>query len=86
MKQEESYQLYKTDLCGFCYRVRDFAEQNGIPLTLRDTMTDMEAFRELLQGGGKSTVPCLRSERGLEVRWMYESMDIIDYLSNQLES
>ena len=29
MKREESYQLYKTDLCGFCYRVRDFAEQNG---------------------------------------------------------
>ena len=86
MKQEESYQLYKTDLCGFCYRVRDFAEQNGIPLTLRDTMTDSEAFRELLQGGGKSTVPCLRIERGIEVSWMYESMDIIDYLSNQLES
>ena len=86
MKQEESYQLYKTDLCGFCYRVRDFAEQNGIPQTLRHTMTDMEAFRELLQGGGKSTVPCLRIERGIEVSWMYESMDIIDYLSNQLES
>ena len=49
-------------------------------------MTDMEAFRELLQGGGKSTVPCLRIERGIEVSWMYESMDIIDYLSNQLES
>ena len=86
MKKEESYQLYKTDLCGFCYRVRDFAEQNGISLTLRDTMTDMEAFRELLQGGGKSTVPCLRIESGEEVSWMYESMDIIDYLSGQLEN
>ena len=85
MKQEENYQLYKTDLCGFCYRVRGFAEQNGISLTLRDTITDKEAFRELLQGGGKSTVPCLRIESGEEVSWMYESMDIIDYLSGQLE-
>ena len=86
MKKKESYQLYKTDLCGFCYRVRDFAEQNGIPLTLRDTMTDMLAFRELLEGGGKGTVPCLRIESGEEVSWMYESMDIIDYLSGQLEN
>jgi len=83
MKEQESYQLFKTDLCGFCYRVRDFAEEKGISLTLRDTMTDMEAFRELLQGGGKSTVPCLKIQREKEVIWMYESLDIIDYLNEQ---
>jgi len=83
MKEQESYQLFKTDLCGFCYRVRDFAEEKGISLTLRDTMTDMEAFRELLQGGGRSTVPCLKIQREKEVIWMYESLDIIDYLSEQ---
>ena len=27
---EETYQLFKTDLCGFCYRVRAFLEQYGI--------------------------------------------------------
>jgi len=83
MKEQESYQLFKTDLCGFCYRVRDFAEEKGISLTLRDTMTDMEAFRELLQGGGRSTVPCLKIQREKEVIWMYESLDIIDYLKEQ---
>ena len=83
MKEQESYQLFKTDLCGFCYRVRDFAEEKGISLTLRDTMTDMEAFRELLQGGGRSTVPCLKIQREKEVIWMYESLDIIDYLNEQ---
>lgn len=83
MKERESYQLFKTDLCGFCYRVRDFAEEKGISLTLRDTMTDMEAFRELLQGGGRSTVPCLKIQREKEVIWMYESLDIIDYLNEQ---
>ncbi len=86
MKEHESYQLYKTDLCGFCYRVRDFAEEKGIPLTLRDTMTDVEAFRELLQGGGRSTVPCLKIQRKEEVIWMYESLDIIDYLNEQAAS
>ena len=83
MKEQESYQLFKTDLCGFCYRVRDFAEEKSISLTLRDTMTDMEAFRELLQGGGRSTVPCLKIQREKEVIWMYESLDIIDYLNEQ---
>ena len=83
MKEQESYQLFKTDLCGFCYRVRDFAEEKGISLTLRDTMTDKEAFRELLQGGGRSTVPCLKIQREKEVIWMYESLDIIDYLNEQ---
>ena len=83
MKEQESYQLFKTDLCGFCYRVRDFAEEKGISLTLRDTMTDMVAFRELLQGGGRSTVPCLKIQREKEVIWMYESLDIIDYLKEQ---
>ena len=83
MKEQESYQLFKTDLCGFCYRVRDFAEEKGISLTLRDTMTDMEAFRELLQGGGRSTVPCLKIQREKEVIWMYESLDIIDYLNEK---
>lgn len=36
---------------------------------------------ELVQGGGKGQVPCLRieTEQG-EVRWMYESDDIIKYI------
>ena len=83
MKEVETYQLFKTDLCGFCYRVRGFAEEKGIALTLRDTMTDREAFRELLQGGGRTTVPCLKIQRGEEVTWMYESLDIIDYLGER---
>ena len=52
MRQEESYQLFKTDICGFCYRVRNFLENNGIDVEMRDTMREPDAFRELLQGGG----------------------------------
>jgi len=61
---EESYQLFKTDLCGFCYRVRGFLEQNGIEVPMRDVNHDRAAFRELLQATGRTTVPCLRIQRG----------------------
>ena len=44
---------------------------------------EAEAFRELLQATGRTTVPCLRIERGDEVQWMFESMDIIRYLAAQ---
>lgn len=79
----ESYQLFKTDLCGFCYRVRGFMDDRGIEVPLRDVNSDAEAFRELLQATGRTTVPCLRIERGDEVQWMFESMDIIRYLAAQ---
>jgi glutathione S-transferase len=39
--------------------------------------------RELVEGGGRATVPCLRIERDGEVHWLYESRDIIDYLRRQ---
>jgi glutathione S-transferase len=77
----ESYQLFKTDLCGFCYRVRRFCDEQGIDLPLRDTNAEPEAFRELLKATGRTTVPCLRIQRGDTVEWMFESMDIMRYLA-----
>ncbi|MEQ8690403.1 MAG: glutathione S-transferase N-terminal domain-containing protein [Pseudomonadales bacterium] len=80
---DEEYQLFKTDLCGFCYRVRSFLAANNIEIPLRDVNQDREAFRELLSGGGRTTVPCLRIQRGDEVEWMFESQDIMRYLAEQ---
>lgn len=83
----ERYQLFKSDTCGFCYRVRAYVGQLGMDLPLRDINSDADAFRELLQGGGRSMVPCLRIERageqGTEVEWMYESLDIMRYLGDR---
>ena len=79
----EDYQLYKTDLCGFCYRVRHFLDANDIDIPLRDVNQDAAAFRELLSGGGRTTVPCLRIQRGEETQWMFESADIMRYLAAQ---
>ena len=76
----ESYQLYKTDLCGFCHRVRRFCASHDIELPVVDVNADRDAFRELLEATGRTTVPCLRIERGDDVEWMFESSDIMEYL------
>ncbi len=81
----ESYQLFKTDLCGFCYRVRHFLQGHGVDIPLRDVNQDPAAFKELLAGGGRTTVPCLRIQRGDEVEWMFESRDIMAYLAEKLK-
>ena len=83
MSASESYQLFKTDLCGFCYRVRAFLERNDIEVPLRDINRDEDAFRELLTHTRRTTVPCLRIERAGEVEWMFESADIIRYLGER---
>lgn len=77
----ENYVLYQYASCPFCARVRRFLDEHGIDLPSRDTLRDPSAMRELLLGGGRATVPCLRIESGDDVRWLYESADIIDYLA-----
>ena len=79
----EQYVLYQYDSCPFCYRVRAFLAEAGIDIPLRDTMFDRDAYVELLRGGGKGTVPCLRIENDEGVRWLYESRDIIEYLTER---
>lgn len=80
----ETYQLFKYDTCPFCQRVLRFlAEVPHLAVGLRDIYTEPGAMQELLQGGGRTTVPCLRIERDGDVRWMYESLDIIAYLRAQ---
>ena len=76
----EHYVLYQYDGCPYCHRVRRFIAEHGIEVELRDTLYDPAARRELIEGGGRSTVPCLRIERDGAVTWLYESLDIIDYL------
>ncbi len=77
----ESYVLYQYESCPFCARVRRFLDERGLDVPSRDTLREPGALRELLLGGGRATVPCLRIDSGDEVRWLYESADIIDYLA-----
>ena len=48
---------------------------------MRNTTQDIAAYKELITGGGRATVPCLRIEReGREVEWLYESRDIMEFI------
>ncbi len=59
---------------------------HSINIELRDIMNDELARQELLQGGGKAVVPCLRIKSGDSVDWLYESMDIIRYLDERFSA
>lgn len=76
----ETYQLYHFDFCPFCMRVRRFLEQSGMNIPLRNIHQEKAAHQELVSGGGSQQVPCLRIEANGQVRWLYESADIIEYL------
>lgn len=76
------YSLYQYDACPFCVKVRRAMRRNNFNIELRDAKQEPHRG-ELQAGGGRLMVPCLRIEEGSEVRWMYESSDIIAYLEAQ---
>ncbi len=76
--------LYHSESCWFCARVRQTIEGLGLTLDLRDIDREPARRQELVAGGGKAQVPCLRIEDASHsVRWMYESADIAAYLTGK---
>jgi len=73
-------ELYLAEDCGFCVKVRQFLESEGIaylakPVPLWGTTPLKEELKQL---GGKTQVPFLVDPaRGVK---MYESEDIIAYI------
>jgi glutaredoxin len=76
--------IYQYQACPFCVKVRRFLKSQSISVVLRDAKKDPERS-ELLAGGGKLQVPCLRipQKQGAD-HWLYESNDIISYLKTEL--
>lgn len=73
--------LYQFKTCPFCIRVRQEMRRLSLAIELRDAQHDAGHREALLQGGGRSMVPCLRITDGQgDSRWLYESGDIIEYL------
>ena len=81
------YVLYQDPWCPFCRRVTALLEHKDLSLPMRDVARDVEAYKELVRGGGRGTVPCLRiaEEDGSE-KWLYESADIIELLDREIAS
>ncbi len=81
-QQVEALTLYQFDACPFCVKVRRAAKRLNLPLKTLDAKQPIYE-QELVNGGGKRKVPCLRIEEDGKTGWMYESNDIIAYLEQR---
>lgn len=77
--------LYQYPACPFCVKVRRAMKRNSLNIQTVDAKRCDTSKQALVEGGGKLKVPCLRiEERVGDVRWMYESSEIISYLENKV--
>lgn len=77
-----SFALYYYDACPFCQRVLRILPKLGVEVELRDILTSSEHRQELRKATGRNTVPCLRLTKDDDSQWMFESADIIRYLTS----
>lgn len=78
--------LYMRPSCPYCVRVFDFCQSANIQLENRN-ISDGVHLESLMVGGGKRQVPCLRIQDDAgQSHWLYESLDIIDYLKHQFQN
>lgn len=76
--------LYQYKACPFCVKVRRAMKRQSLKVQTFDAKRDNASKQALLAGGGKLKVPCLKIEKeDGSVEWMYESNDIIQYLSKR---
>jgi glutaredoxin len=82
--QTSKLALYQYAACPFCVKVRRAMKRSALNIETRDAKRSEKFKEELLQGGGQLKVPCLRIEEDNgDIRWMYESGEIIDYLEGR---
>lgn len=85
-KEAAALSLYQFQACPFCVKTRRAIHRLNVPVSLHDAKHDQQAREQLLTGGGKIKVPCLRIEEAGGTRWMYESNEIIAYLEQRFAS
>lgn len=87
IKPVTGYQLYYFSTCPYCIFVRLAMLWWGLKIPLKDILFEPGNGADLIAGGGKGQVPCLRIENDDgDVRWLYESIDIVRYLKANLLS
>ena len=77
-------EIYEFRACPFCVKVRRFMKKNNIIIKVKDARRNKDFANELINGGGKLQVPCLRFNND-ENKWLYESNDIINFFIDYLE-
>ncbi|WP_370257094.1 glutaredoxin family protein [Marinobacter nauticus] len=78
--QTTSFSLYHYRSCPFCAYTRSAMKHIDIKVEERNIARNPAYRAELIKGGGRAQVPCLRIESNEEVRWLYESQDIVRFL------
>lgn len=79
--QTKNLSLYQLPACPFCVKVRRAMKREGLQIELRNINASNELREELINQGGKRTVPCLRIEQeNGDVQWLYESNDVVAHL------
>lgn len=81
----KGHSIYQFKTCPFCVKVRRYLRKNSINIEIRDARHDKNYREELKKLGGKIQVPCLRIEKNNNVKWLYESSDIIQYFENSIK-
>ncbi|MGK0374647.1 MAG: glutaredoxin [Arenicella sp.] len=76
--------LYQLFACPFCTKTRRAIHKLNVTIEARDINKNPDYRQQLENGGGRVKVPCLRIEENGEVRWMYESKQIISFLEQRL--
>ena len=83
-QQTRDLALYQFQACPFCVKVRFAMKRLGLNIETRDARRVPIYREQLLSGGGRIKAPCLRiHEPDGQVRWLYESTQIIRYLEQR---
>jgi glutathione S-transferase len=78
--------LYHFQISPYSARARKAVFQNKLDIPFKDILEDEHAYLEMITGGKKDQVPCLKIEKNGKVEWMYESRAIAQYLSIQFKA
>lgn len=82
-KELENLRLYQFFACPFCIKTRRRMYKLNLPIIKHSVSNNSPYRQELLEGGGKIQTPCLRIETASGTQWMYDSKDIIEYLTKR---
>jgi len=77
--------LFHYPACPFCVKVRRVIKKHNLSIKLVDPRGCNDKMQELMQGGGKLKVPCLKIQNDdMDISWMYESSSIISFLESRV--
>lgn len=79
----KKHALFYNQYCYFCQKVLSHLNTAKHDIELR-SISEEDNFLELLKGGGRTQVPCLKIVEADQAAatWMYESDDILSYIVN----